>query len=236
MGIHTPGFEPVDMVEQVIQTSETRKRDRFLFGRNGAIKRLMDITISASAIIFMAPLFIAVALCVRLTSAGPVIYRQTRIGRGGKHFAMFKFRTMYQDSEKLLLERLEQCEESAEQWKTFQKLEHDPRVTPIGAFLRKSSLDEIPQLFNVLFGTMSAVSQRPLQPEQKDMYGAASFAHYVRSRPGITGLWQVSGRNRLPFERRAELDTEYSQRWSLAYDIKLLFKTIPVVLFPKGAF
>lgn len=211
-------------------------RDKTTLGRTGFAKRVMDIFISAAALFFLLPALVIVAALVKISSKGTILHRQNRIGLNGVNFSMMKFRSMYADGEEKLNALLETCPTSKAKWDIYQKLENDPRVTRIGHFLRKSSIDELPQLVNVLLGNMSIVGPRPLLPHQKLAYGATNFHHYIRSRPGITGLWQVSGRNALPFERRAELDTEYSENWSIAYDVKLLFKTIPVVLLPSGAF
>jgi len=215
---------------------ELAQQDKSVFGRNGVSKRLLDITISSVALVFLLPLFGLVALLIKSTSKGPVFYRQERLGLGGKTFSILKFRSMHIDGDHKLTTLLEKCAISQARWEKYQKLEHDPRITRIGHFLRKSSIDELPQLINVLMGTMSIVGQRPLLPHQALPYGQDAYRHYKRSRPGITGLWQVSGRNALPFEKRVELDKTYSENWSLAYDIKLMFKTIPVLLFPSGAF
>lgn len=212
------------------------RSDNDIWERNGPVKRLMDVTISALAIVALLPVFIAAAIAIKITSRGPVLYRQDRLGRGGARFAMLKFRTMYDNADDLLAAVLKSCPLSAVEWETYQKLEYDPRITHVGNLLRRTSIDELPQLLNVLFGTMSIVGQRPILPDQQALYGAARFVDYIRARPGITGLWQVSGRNALPFERRAELDAEYTGNWSLAYDIKLLFKTIPAIIRPNGAF
>lgn len=205
-------------------------------GRNGLLKRAMDVVISLSAILFLLPVFLGVALAIKLTSKDSIFYLQSRIGLGGKVFNMYKFRTMQVNSCILLEAHLKQCQKSRAEWDKYQKLRNDPRITPVGHFLRKSSIDELPQLLNVLRGTMSIVGPRPILLTQKEIYGAANFANYARTRPGITGLWQVSGRNAIPFEDRIAIEKEYSQKWSLWLDIKILFKTVPTVLFPKGAF
>ena len=210
--------------------------DRKLFGRVGLAKRSFDLITSITAIIFLAPILIFVALAIKATSKGPVFYRQERIGQFGRLFSIYKFRSMHLDGDDKLQALLAKCPVSKAKWDKYQKLENDPRITRIGAFLRKSSIDELPQLLNVFRGEMSIVGQRPLLPEQQLLYGIDNFLHYIRSRPGITGLWQVSGRNALPFERRAELDVEYSKRWSFWLDIKIILQTIPALLFPKGAY
>ena len=228
MGYLETNFEGLDL--------KLAQQDKSVFGRNGISKRLLDITISGLALVFLLPLFGLVALLIKSTSTGPVFYRQERLGLGGKTFSILKFRSMHTDGDHKLTTLLENCKISQAHWDKYQKLEHDPRITRIGHFLRKSSIDELPQLINVFMGTMSIVGQRPLLPHQALPYGQDALRHYKRSRPGITGLWQVSGRNALPFETRVALDQTYSENWSLAYDVKLIFKTVPVVLFPSGAF
>jgi len=204
--------------------------------RNGAFKRAVDIALSLGACLALSPIMIMIALAVRLSSKGPLIYKQERSGRDGEVFQMYKFRTMYIDSDNMLEALLRSCPRSAQEWRVFQKLRYDPRITPVGSFLRKTSLDELPQLFNVLFGQMSMVGQRPILPTQIEAYGAEHYAEYIRARPGITGLWQVSGRNGLSFEKRAALGTEYSRKWSNRYDLKLLLKTVPALLKSDDAF
>lgn len=220
-----------------LQTEKVMRQaaDRKLFGRVGPLKRGLDMAISAVALLFLLPILALVAFAVKITSAGPIIYRQERLGLDGKIFHMYKFRTMYVDAQDKFDALLVSCPLSRAHWEKYQKLKNDPRITPVGHFLRKSSIDELPQLLNVLLGSMSIVGHRPLLPTQELMYGTVSFSHYIRSRPGITGLWQTSGRNELPFEMRATLDVEYSKNWSLGYDISLMLKTVPVVLFPNGA-
>ncbi|MEO9970538.1 MAG: sugar transferase [Hyphomonadaceae bacterium] len=213
-----------------------KNRDSGFWQRNGQFKRTADIFLSLSACIAFAPLMLMIAVCVKLTSAGPLIYKQSRVGRDGLNFTMYKFRTMYVDGDAVLQALLRDCPRSAEEWRIYQKLRFDPRITRVGHFLRKTSLDELPQLFNVLFGHMSMVGQRPILPSQIADYGVEHFEHYTRSRPGITGLWQVSGRNGLSFEQRASLGTEYSRAWSNRYDFMLLLKTVPALLKSDDAF
>lgn len=193
-------------------------------GINGPVKRAMDVIISALALIFLLPLLASIALLVRLDSRGPVLFRQNRVGRDGALFAMLKFRTMHVDAPDRLGEILASDPQAAEEWRIYQKLTRDPRVTRIGRFLRRSSLDELPQFINVLLGHMSIVGQRPILPEQREAYGAHINA-YLSARPGITGLWQVSGRNATSFHRRAELGTAYLGCWSLLSDIAILART-----------
>lgn len=217
-------------------TTHRRRNESGLWERNGAFKRTVDITLSVGALIVLSPIMIMISIAVWGSSKGPLIYRQDRIGRDGEVFPMYKFRTMYIDSDNVLHALLRSCPRSAEEWKTYQKLRFDPRITRIGSFLRKTSLDELPQLFNVVLGHMSLVGQRPILEPQIEAYGAEHFAEYVRARPGITGLWQVSGRNGLSFEQRAVLGTEYARNWSNRNDFALLLQTIPALLKPDDAF
>ena len=212
------------------------KSDASFWQRNGAFKRIVDIVLSFSAIIALFPIMLLIVLGVKLSSRGPVIYKQDRVGRNGDIFPMYKFRTMYIDSDNVLDALLRSCPRSAEEWSIYQKLRFDPRITPIGHFLRKTSLDELPQLFNVMFGHMSMVGQRPILSTQIESYGTEHFTQYIRSRPGITGLWQVSGRNGLSFEKRAALGTEYSHSWSNRYDFILLLKTVPALIKSSNAY
>ncbi|MEO1641820.1 MAG: sugar transferase [Pseudomonadota bacterium] len=201
---------------------------------NGKAKRALDIILTAPAIFFLLPVFVLTALAIKL-EGGPLLFTQDRIGKGGRRFGMLKFRTMHVDAEARLEQLLRDCPRSNEEWASYQKLKHDPRITRIGDFLRRSSLDELPQLFNILKGDMSIVGQRPILPCQRDDYGR-HIAGYERARPGLTGLWQVSGRNALTFQDRAALGSEYVRNWSLWFDIKLIALTVPRVLFSKDAF
>lgn len=208
--------------------------DTKLFGINGAAKRVIDIALTIPAILFLLPIFLIIAIGIKL-EGGPIFFVQDRLGKDGCRFGMLKFRTMYTDADTRLTELLQNCSASQNEWHTYQKLRQDPRITRIGDFLRRSSLDELPQLLNILGGDMSIVGQRPILPCQRDDYGR-HIAGYERARPGLTGLWQVSGRNALTFQDRAALGSEYIRKWSLWFDIKLIALTIPRVLFSKDAF
>jgi len=208
--------------------------DRGVFGIDGVLKRGFDIAVSSIMITLLLPIFIIAAILVKL-DGGPVLYRQKRMGRYGDGFNMLKFRSMCVDADNKLEQLLDKCPKAQIEWTTFQKLKQDPRITPIGNFLRRSSLDELPQLFNVLLGDMSIVGQRPILTNQRDAYGVHIWG-YMRARPGLTGLWQVSGRNNKTFADRAAMGSEYVNSWSLSLDIKLLFLTVPAVLFSKDAF
>lgn len=198
------------------------------------VKRAFDIVVAGAALVTLAPLFIAVALLVR-RDGGAAFYSDARIGVDGKLFGCLKFRSMIANAKQVLDQYLVTNPEAAEEWQRDQKLRNDPRITKIGAFIRKTSIDELPQLWNVLKGDMSLVGPRPMMENQAELYGA-DVALYQQVRPGITGLWQVSGRNELSFERRVELDRWYVSNWTLWHDIAILFKTVPVLLFRKGAY
>jgi lipopolysaccharide/colanic/teichoic acid biosynthesis glycosyltransferase len=176
-----------------------------------------------------------ISLLVRFESPGGIFYSQDRLGIGGKVFKLLKFRTMYVNGDQIFEERLKNDPALRQEWEKYQKLKNDPRVTRGGAFLRKFSLDELPQMWNIFKGEMSLVGPRPIMISQKEMYGPA-FHDYCQIKPGITGLWQVSGRNHTTFTRRAELDMEYIQRWSLWLDIYIIFQTVKEVLARDGAY
>ena len=207
----------------------------FLHPFGGVVKRLADIAIAAPALIVTAPLLAAVACAVKLQDGGPALFMQPRIGLDGGIFTLLKFRTMVQDGPDRLAQLLRENPAAAREWAEKQKITNDPRITPLGRFLRRSSLDELPQLLNVLLGHMSIVGPRPMLVDQPKVYGPAYDA-YCRARPGITGLWQVSGRNDiLDFERWIDLDLEYARTWSLWVDLRILLKTVVVVLLARGA-
>jgi exopolysaccharide production protein ExoY len=197
-------------------------------------KRIIDIALALSGIILLAPLLIICFALTRASSSGPAIFRHKRVGFGGKSFDCLKFRTMVVDAPERLRELLNEDPIAAAEWAACQKLRNDPRITPIGAILRKSSLDELPQLFNVLMGDMSIVGPRPVTEEELSRYGA-SVKIYAACRPGITGLWQVSGRSSTSYKTRVACDTYYARMWSLSLDIKIMLVTIPSVLFTEGA-
>ncbi len=194
------------------------------------LKRLLDIAVVVISIPFVAPLIAFMALWV-MRDGGTAFYRQDRVGRGGKIYQMWKLRTMVVDADKALGAYLATCPEAAAEWQLTQKLKKDPRITKVGLFLRKSSLDELPQLWNVLIGDMSLVGPRPMMPDQKDLYPGLA---YYEQRPGITGTWQVSERNEGTFADRARFDTEYVANMSFMTDMKLLCATVSVVTKGTG--
>lgn len=170
-----------------------------------------------------------VAALIRLVMGGPVIFAHERVGFGGRTFACYKFRTMTADSDAMLAHYLAGNPQAAAEWHTTRKLLNDPRVCCLGSILRKSSIDELPQLYNVLRGDMSLVGPRPVVPDELERYGSHA-REYLKARPGLTGVWQTSGRNRVSYRRRVALDCFYARRWSLWLDLILLVKTIPAVL------
>jgi len=195
-----------------------------------AIKRCLDFALSAVAILALLPLFAALAAAIKLTSKGPVLFSQTRVGLRGRHFSMYKFRSMVVDAERLI----DTLREKNEQTGPVFKIRKDPRVTRVGRFLRAFSLDELPQLINVLKGEMSLVGPRPPIPSEVAQY-APWQRRRLSVRPGLTCLWQVSGRNEIGFEQWMMLDLQYIDQWSLMSDLRLIGKTIPVVLGRQGA-
>lgn len=202
---------------------------------NRAIKRIFDLVCTIIGIICLSPFFLAVALWIRLDSPGPIIFKHRRIGRNGKEFNCYKFRSMCVDADVKLKELLERDPEARKEWETEFKLKNDPRVTRSGAFLRKTSLDELPQLFNVLTGDMSLVGPRPIIRDEIKKYGAFIKDFYM-VRPGVTGMWQTSGRSDTTYDERVQMDTWYVRNWNVWFDIVLIWRTIAVVLKHKGAY
>jgi Undecaprenyl-phosphate galactose phosphotransferase WbaP len=196
-------------------------------------KTMIDVTAAAILLILSSPIFLLVAL-MNLRSGGPMFFAHRRIGIGGKPFHCLKFRTMVINGDQLLKEALESDPAIAAEWHATQKLKNDPRVTPIGKFLRKTSLDELPQLINVLLRQMSLVGPRPIVESEVRFYGD-DIAHYYNTRPGVTGLWQVSGRSNTSYTRRVQLDVWYVNNWTVWLDIAVLLKTLPAVLGRTGA-
>ncbi|WP_375401950.1 sugar transferase [uncultured Sphingomonas sp.] len=198
------------------------------------ITRAIDIVIALAALAFFAPLMILVALTIIL-SGGPVLYRQRRVGRGGALFTCFKFRTMHTDADGILARVLEDDPVARAEWDRDRKLRNDPRIIKVGSVLRKTSLDELPQILNVLNGSMSIVGPRPIVQAESHRYGRY-LATYCRVRPGITGLWQISGRNGTSYRRRIACDVTYVRSKSAMGDVRILFKTIPAVCLARGAY
>lgn len=198
------------------------------------LKRTVDITASATALLLLSPVFLVTSLAIRKDSDGPAMFTQKRIGKDGKLFEIYKFRTMVPDADKKLFELLDKDEKAREEYKVNKKLKNDPRITKVGNFLRKTSIDELPQLINVLKGDMSLVGPRPYLPREIDDMGSY-YDTIIESKPGITGLWQVSGRSNTTFEERLHFDKEYNEKKSFTYDMGLLVKTVGSVVKGEGA-
>jgi undecaprenyl-phosphate galactose phosphotransferase len=198
------------------------------------VKRSFDMIIAGTALVVLAPVFAFVALAIR-RDGGPAFFKQNRVGQKGELFNCYKFRSMRVDAEESLKQYLAANPAAAREWHQFQKLQNDVRITSFGHFIRRTSIDELPQLINVFKGEMSLVGPRPCTPGQQDFY-AEDLSFYESVRPGITGPWQVSGRNRLTFQERVHLESWYARNWSLWMDIVILLKTVPTLLKKDGAF
>ncbi|CDX16382.1 Exopolysaccharide production protein ExoY [Mesorhizobium plurifarium] len=201
----------------------------------GLLKRSFDIVGSLAGLVLLSPLFLMVALLVKLSDNGPIFYGHKRIGRGGRIFSCLKFRTMVTDGERVLAAYLAANPEANAEWIATRKLKNDPRVTRVGQVLRKLSLDELPQILNILQGDMSLVGPRPVVRDELEIYGSAAV-YYLKSRPGLTGLWQVSGRNDVSYDTRVAFDRHYVENWSMFQDIRIIFKTVPAVWMSRGSY
>lgn len=199
------------------------------------VKRTIDVTFTIVAGPLLLPLMIVIATLIKLSSPGPALYQHERIGRNNRRFKAWKFRTMVCDADHVLSACLAACPQRREEWNRDHKLRDDPRVTAIGRWLRKTSLDELPQLLNVLWGEMSLVGPRPIVDAEVEKYGDR-FGLYCNVSPGVTGLWQISGRNDTTYAERVELDSHYARHWSVWLDLYILVLTLKVVLFRQGAY
>src|SRR5690606_3908743 len=207
-------------------------KDARISGWNYAVKRAMDVVIATTVLTLAAPLMLLIAIAIKLDSPGPILFGQERVGKNGRRFTLYKFRSMCKDAEEKKAELLAAA--SPKDGLLF-KLKDDPRVTRVGRILRRTSLDELPQFFNVLVGEMSVVGPRPQVPSEVAAY---EDWHYQRLMvtPGLTGLWQVNGRSNLTFDEMVKLDLYYAEHWSPWLDIKLILRTIPAVLLGRGAY
>ncbi|MGO4166213.1 sugar transferase [Novosphingobium sp. YAF33] len=197
--------------------------------------RVFDLTISLLILAFMLPFLAVLSVMVFVSDPGPVFYRHNRIGHRGRYFQCLKFRTMKLDGDAILAAHLKVSPAARTEWDATRKLRSDPRVTPLGAVMRKLSLDEFPQLLNVLSGEMSLVGPRPIVEQEVQKYGSY-FEHYCRVRPGLTGIWQTSGRSDTSYQQRVTMDVAYVGRKSVAFDLWLMAKTLPAVLAAKGSY
>ena len=200
-----------------------------------AFKRVFDLTITILISPFVLLIVAIIALAVALESPGPIFFSHRRIHRGGAYFSMWKFRTMCLNSAEVLTKHLEDHPEDREEWALNHKLKNDPRVSRIGLFLRRTSLDELPQIWNVFAGTMSLVGPRPIVTAEIEKYGD-DFIFYTMVKPGITGLWQASGRSTLTYPQRVALDRRYVEHWTLWMEIQILVRTVRVVFNMNGAY
>ena len=208
-------------------------QDLIVDGVSKRLKRVMDVILAAVGLILTSWLSVLIWILVKLSSAGPAIFAQERLGLDGKRVRIYKFRTMVVDSDRQLVALLENEVINKDYHDNF-KIENDPRITPIGKYLRKLSLDELPQFINILKGDLSFVGPRPIVPSEITRYGTHGNV-ILRVKPGLTGLWQVSGRNDVSYEDRIQMDLYYIHNWSLALDVKIISQTIPAVLYRKGA-
>ena len=203
--------------------------------RYRAIKRVIDLLIVLLGLPILLPALLIVAAVVRFTSPGPVFFSHRRICRDGSFFSMWKFRTMCVNSSEIMDQYLTRHPEARSEWNRTHKLRADPRLTPVGSFLRRFSLDELPQAWNVVLGQMSMVGPRPIVAAEVEKYGEF-FEVYCRVKPGVTGLWQVSGRSKLTYPQRVQLDCDYVERWSLWRDVRILLATFKSVVNRDGAY
>ncbi len=201
----------------------------------GVSKRVFDIVAASAALLLFSPLFLLIAALVKCSDGGRVFYGHRRIGHNGRSFYCLKFRTMREDADRILQEYLRNNPAAYEEWRTSRKLQNDPRVTVVGSVLRKLSLDELPQLINIIRGEMSVVGPRPVVEEELELYEVAA-QFYLQSRPGLTGLWQVSGRNDVSYASRVALDSHYVQNWSLINDLIIVGRTVPAVCLSRGSY
>ena len=223
---------PVQTIQQPTTQTIGLERDRKSFFP--IAKRALDVIGAGLGLVLLSPFFLVVALLVR-ADGGPAFFAHQRVGRGGKLFGCLKFRSMVIDSQARLEALLATDPAARAEWEATRKLKNDPRITRIGRFLRSTSLDELPQLINVLRGEMSLVGPRPVQEAEIDRYYGASAAHYMAVRPGITGLWQVSGRSETSYESRVALDVSYVSRPSMLADLSILLRTPVAVMSRRGA-
>ena len=223
--------DAVDVVNiTTVSTTKTIKKYLYL-----GIKRLFDIFASLFGLLFLLPIALFVKISYMLTGDfKSIFFSQKRIGKNGKEFNFFKFRSMVKNADEVLFKMLEENEKLREEYRINKKLANDPRITKVGKFLRKTSLDELPQLINIFLGQMSIIGNRPYLPREKEDMGEY-FDDILKTKPGLTGYWQVSGRSNCTFSERLKLEKYYSEHCGLKMDIKIFFKTFYVVLLRKGA-
>jgi lipopolysaccharide/colanic/teichoic acid biosynthesis glycosyltransferase len=234
-GVSTPYRDSMPTRLRMIEQEEEIFPWAVFSYRYRTLKRILDVTLLFCICPLLFLLGGLIILAIRLNSPGPVFYRHERIGRFGVPIGVWKFRTMFVNGDQVMEEYFRNNPEAREEWRVAHKLKNDPRVTSIGRFLRKTSLDEIPQALNVILGEMSLIGPRPIVQSEVDKYGDV-FPLYTHVKPGISGLWQVSGRCDLTYAERVALDARYVMEWTLRRDLKILIRTIPVLLGGRGAY
>jgi len=223
-----------DEYREKAPTSEAVPSTGFSTPLGGWRKRVFDVVSALAALIFFLPAIVVIAVAIKAFSPGPLFYGHRRVGFRGRSFQCLKFRTMVVNGDEILKHYLVTNPDAAKEWTETQKLRDDPRVTPIGRLLRKSSLDELPQLINVLVGDMSLVGPRPIVTSELAHYGPHAN-EYLRVRPGVTGLWQISGRSDTSYAQRVRFDVAYVSNWSMRVDARIALLTVPVVMFQRGS-
>jgi exopolysaccharide production protein ExoY len=229
-------------MEKVLTDSFASSSKPFIFEelqckvKHFPVKRLFDLTFSTITLLLLSPIYLLIAALIRVSSRGKAIYFHERIGRGGSPFRCYKFRTMYADADSRLTEILNNDPVMRKEWDQAHKLKNDPRVTPIGKFLRKLSLDELPQFWNVIKGDLSIVGPRPVLQVEINKHFGIKATKILSIRPGITGIWQVSGRSDTTYAQRVKLDEQYIDEHHFLLDLVLIVKTIPAMVSSKGAY
>jgi len=219
----------IEIREEQIQDNVVTAKHYYLI-----IKRLCDLFLSFIGLVFLSPIFLIVAILIKIDSKGPAFFIQERIGKNGELFKLYKFRSMILNADEILFKILKEDEVLREEYRINKKLRDDPRMTRVGLFLRKTSLDELPQLLNVFLGNMSFIGPRPYLPREINDMGEYYF-YIIKCKPGLSGLWQVSGRNNLTFENRLKIDEEYYYARGLGKDAKIFFDTAKFVVRKEGA-
>jgi exopolysaccharide production protein ExoY len=229
-----PADTPIaDFVPALGSTAKSKVSAKFHLSR--FVKRSFDIVGAASTVVILLPLFVILLLALWLVQGRPIFIRHRRIGLGGRRFACLKFRTMVKDGDEVLRRHLTENTEARIEWEACRKLREDPRVTSLGQVLRKTSIDELPQLINIVKGDMSLVGPRPIVEDEIKHYGENIY-RYFAVRPGLTGLWQVSGRNDVTYASRVEMDTAYVDQMNFVLDLVILLRTVPAVLKSRGCY
>ncbi|RFC65761.1 sugar transferase [Mesorhizobium denitrificans] len=223
------------MTEIVSSNLLDRGKSVVLIAPGGVWKRLFDVVAATSALILLSPLFLFVAALVKYDDGGRIFFGHRRIGQGGNEFRCLKFRTMVPNSEEVLSSYLRRNRAARIEWQATRKLKRDPRVTPLGRVLRKLSVDELPQLINIIKGDMSLVGPRPVIDDELEYYGPDLHC-YLAVRPGLTGLWQISGRNDVSYEDRVAYDRQYYEGWSFIRDLRIIVLTVPAILSSRGSY